>query len=309
MWRCRAIAFSILTALLFRGQTAVVLAVTATVLLKGGFLFHPNYFYNDVRQNDRYVGALRSYEGSIMEKSRKAQVDLGVGYPRIVAGKKYAFPYSPVFYLPFTQLPPDRDLVVRAIKHVALFSTAVEVALAFVLARMLSSIRGHGRGLVHVRVPHPHQPDAVRDVVDARGSCPRSARGGRRGPCPGKTEGSEGLGSALRRDPGDVPDLRVEPVQHQRVPPHSGPARGRGPLARGRPVAGRGHGRGLRPVWRFHADLRAGDPARDRLGIRPGGPAHPRPTARRPAPSSAPSPASSCSPATVSRSSPSPVSS
>ncbi len=132
-----AIGFSILAALLFRGQTAVVLAVTATVLLKGGFLFHPNYFYNDVRQNDRYVGALRSYEGSIMERSRKAQVDLGVGYPRIVAGKKYAFPYSPVFYLPFTKLPPDRDLVVRAIKHVALFSTVVEVALAFVLARLL----------------------------------------------------------------------------------------------------------------------------------------------------------------------------
>ena len=131
------VAFSILAALVFRGRTGVVLAVTATVLLKGGFLFHPDYFYNDVRQNDRYVGALRSYEGSIMERSRKAQVDLGVGYPRIVAGKKYAFPYSPVFYLPFTTLPPDRDIVVRAIKHVALLSTVVEVALAFVLARML----------------------------------------------------------------------------------------------------------------------------------------------------------------------------
>ncbi len=102
-----------------------------------GFLFHPDYFYNDVRQNDRYVGALRSYEGSIMERSRKAQVDLGVGYPRIVAGKRYAFPYSPVFYLPFTRLPPDRDIVVRAIKHVALLATVLEVALAFVLARML----------------------------------------------------------------------------------------------------------------------------------------------------------------------------
>lgn len=132
-----AVVFSSLSAFLFRGRVAVVLAVTATVLLKGGFLFHPNFFYNDVRQNDRYVGALRTYEGSIMERSRKAQVDLGVGYPRIVAGRKYAFPYSPIFYLPFTSLPPERDLVVRAIKHVALFSTVVEVALAFVLARLL----------------------------------------------------------------------------------------------------------------------------------------------------------------------------
>ena len=132
-----AVVFSFLAASLFRGRTTVVLAVTATVLLKGAFLFHPSYFYNDVRQNDRYVSALRSYEGSIMERSRKAQVDLGVGYPRIVAGTKYAFPYSPVFYLPFTLLPADRDVIVRAIKHVALFATVVEVALAFVLARLL----------------------------------------------------------------------------------------------------------------------------------------------------------------------------
>mgnify|MGYP003381965020 CR=1 FL=1 len=131
------IAFSIFAALIFRGQTTAVLAITATLLVKGIFLFHPSYFYNDVRQNDRYVGALRRYEGSLMERSRQAQVDLGVGYPRIVAGKKYAFPYSPVFYLPFTALPPDRDIVVRAIKHVALFTTAAEVALAFVLARLL----------------------------------------------------------------------------------------------------------------------------------------------------------------------------
>ncbi len=132
-----SVAFSILAALIFRGRTAAVLAITATVLVKGAFLFHPNYFYNDVRQNDRYVGALRSYEGSVMERSRQAQVNLGVGYPRIVAGRKYAFPYSPVFYLPFTALPPDRDIVVRAIKHVALFAAAAEVALAFVLARLL----------------------------------------------------------------------------------------------------------------------------------------------------------------------------
>ena len=126
-----------LTAVAFRGRPDLVLAVIATLALKGGFLFHPNYFYNDVRQNDRYVGALKSYEGSLMERSRRAQVDLGVGYPRIVAGKKYAFPYSPIFYVPFTSVPSDRDLVVRAIKQVALFTTAVEVVIAFVLARAL----------------------------------------------------------------------------------------------------------------------------------------------------------------------------
>ena len=132
-----AIAFSALAALFFRGQTAVVLAVTATVLLKGGFLFHPSFFYNDVRQNDRFVGALRTYEGGLLERSTRAQIDLGVGYPRIIGGKKYAFPYSPVFYLPFTALPPDRDVVIRALKAVAIAGAALEVALAALLARRL----------------------------------------------------------------------------------------------------------------------------------------------------------------------------
>jgi len=168
-----SVAFSILAALIFRGRTAAVLAITATVLVKGAFLFHPNYFYNDVRQNDRYVGALRSYEGSVMERSRQAQVNLGVGYPRIVAGRKYAFPYSPVFYLPFTALPPDRDIVVRAIKHVALFAAAAE--------------------------------------VDARGARARPPGRGSGRVSPRKAERSEGHRTAVRGDPRHVCDLRLEP--------------------------------------------------------------------------------------------------
>jgi len=129
------ILISLAAALLFRGHPTVLLAITVTVLLKGGFLFHPSYFYNDVRQNDRFVGAIRSYEGGLLERSTRAQIDLGVGYPRIIGGEKYAFPYSPLFFWPFTALPPDRDIVVRALKHVAVMGAALEVALAFVLAR------------------------------------------------------------------------------------------------------------------------------------------------------------------------------
>jgi len=132
-----AVALSLLTARVSRGQGGLVLAVAATVLLKGGFLFHPSYFYNDVRQNDRFVGAIKSYEGGLLERSTQAQIDLGVGYPRIIAGKKYAFPYSPLFFWPFTALPSDRDIVVRALKQVAVVGAALEVILAFLLARKL----------------------------------------------------------------------------------------------------------------------------------------------------------------------------
>jgi hypothetical protein len=133
-----AVVLSLLAALAFRGQAMVVLAVTMTVFLKGGFLFHPNFFYNDVRQNDRFVGALKSYPGGLLERSTRAQIDLGVGYPRIIGGKKYAFPYSPVFYWPFTALPADRDIVIRALKHVAIVGAALEVALVFLLTRTLA---------------------------------------------------------------------------------------------------------------------------------------------------------------------------
>ncbi len=136
------VLLSLLAALVFRGQTAVVLAVTATVLLKGGFIFHPNFFYNDVRQNERYVGALRTYEGGLLERSTQAQIDLGVGYPRIIGGKKYAFPYSPIFYWPFTNLPPDRDTITRAFKHTALFGAVLEVALAVMLAQKILPAAG-----------------------------------------------------------------------------------------------------------------------------------------------------------------------
>ncbi len=132
------IIFSMIAGLVFRGQTAVILAIAATVLLKGGFLFHPNFFYNDVRQNDRLVGALRTYEGGLLERSIRAQVDLGVGYPRIIGGKKYAFPYSPVFYWPFTHLPADRDIIIRALKHTGLLGATLEVALAAMLASRLA---------------------------------------------------------------------------------------------------------------------------------------------------------------------------
>jgi hypothetical protein len=133
-----AVALGLVAARVLRGHTVAVVAVIAAVLLKGGFQFHPDYFYNDVRQNDRFVGAIKSYPGGLLERATQAQIDLGVGYPRIIGGKKYAFPYSPLFYWPFTQLPSDRDIVVRAMKHVAILGAALEVALAFLLAKRVS---------------------------------------------------------------------------------------------------------------------------------------------------------------------------
>jgi hypothetical protein len=112
----------------------VALAFLLSYLLKGVTLFHPSYFYNDVRNNRRYVEALRDDPGSLAERSHAAQVRIGVAYPRIVAGQKYAFPYSPVFFLPFGLLPHDHTVVDEGLKHASVACSALEVLLVFLLA-------------------------------------------------------------------------------------------------------------------------------------------------------------------------------
>ena len=119
------------------GGHALVWLFLAGYLLKGAVLFHPAYFYNDTRNNLRYVLALRDGTGSLAERNHSAQVQVGVAYPRVVAGRRYAFPYAPVFFLPFGLLPEDR--IVEAIKQVALFCAAAEMVLVFALARLLAA--------------------------------------------------------------------------------------------------------------------------------------------------------------------------
>jgi hypothetical protein len=136
-----AVAAALLARRWERGRS-LPLIFLAGYLLKGAALFHPSYFYNDVRNNLRYVLALRDGPGTLAERNRAAQVQVGVAYPRVVAGRKYAFPYAPVFFLPFGALPEER--VVEAIKHVALFCAAAEAVAVFALARL---VNGSGTAL------------------------------------------------------------------------------------------------------------------------------------------------------------------
>ncbi len=124
-----------------RGRLILV-AFWLSYLLKAGALFHPSYFYNDVRNNFRYTAALRDDGQSLVERNHAAQVAVGVAYPRMVAGRKYAFPYSPVFFLPFTALPDAA--IVPAIKHVAVAAGAAEVVIAFLMAGI---VFGPGAGV------------------------------------------------------------------------------------------------------------------------------------------------------------------
>ena len=130
----------------------LALVFLAGYLLKGAALFHPSYFYNDVRNNLRYVLALREGEGPLAERNHAAQVRVGVAYPRLLAGRRYAFPYAPVFFLPFGLLPEER--IVEAMKHVALFCASAEAVAVFALARLLAGPgAGLGAAVVSVLLP------------------------------------------------------------------------------------------------------------------------------------------------------------
>jgi hypothetical protein len=66
-------------------------------------------------------------------------------YPRWVAGKVYAFPYSPIFFIPFTWLPSDLHLMEDALKLVTLAFGAVEVLAVYWLA---ATLLGPGAGVL-----------------------------------------------------------------------------------------------------------------------------------------------------------------
>jgi hypothetical protein len=118
------------------GLAALLLA---GYLLKGAGVFHPGLHAPDVLTHNRYVAAFRASSGSLTERGIAAQRIAGVAYLRFVAGEHYAFPYSPLYYLPFTLLPEDR--VVGAMKHVALFAAVAETALVYLLASALLDAR------------------------------------------------------------------------------------------------------------------------------------------------------------------------
>jgi hypothetical protein len=133
-----AVAGLVSTALLAVGfRRSVPLLFLLGYMLKGAALFHPSYFYPDVRLHRRHLEAFAAASGGILERGVAAQKVAETAYPRIIAGRKYAFPYSPVFYLPFTLVDRDARGIEAAMKHVGLVFAALELPLVFLLARAL----------------------------------------------------------------------------------------------------------------------------------------------------------------------------
>jgi hypothetical protein len=120
-----------------RASKWIALLFLLGFLLKGMGIFHPSYFYPDVRNHRRYVYAFAQAKGSITERGVEAQMQVRTAYPRWVAGRAYAFPYSPLFFIPFTWFTTDHHLAEDALKYAALAAAATEVVAVYVLASLI----------------------------------------------------------------------------------------------------------------------------------------------------------------------------
>jgi hypothetical protein len=108
---------------------AAALAVVALVALD-----HPFFHYPDVDTHARFVRAIRQ-DGMLLLDPTPYQLRSGA-WTREVAGRRIAFPYSPVFHALAAPLAALSDEV-RAVKAVAVFSVGLTVLLVHVLARAL----------------------------------------------------------------------------------------------------------------------------------------------------------------------------
>lgn len=129
-------------ALLLRRQPAgrwALACLTLAYLLKGGGVFHPHFFYPDIQVHRRFVYELRGATGTLTERGREAQRKLHQAY-RVVGGERgYNFPYSPLFYAPFTRVRwAGPESVDDAMRHVGLVAAASEVLLVFWIGSMLA---------------------------------------------------------------------------------------------------------------------------------------------------------------------------
>jgi hypothetical protein len=109
---------------------AAALAVIALVALQ-----HPFFHYPDVDTHARFLRAVRQ-DGTLLLDPSPYQLRSGA-WTREVAGRRIAFPYSPVFHVAATPLAVLWDDV-RAVKALGVLAAATTVLLVHVLARALS---------------------------------------------------------------------------------------------------------------------------------------------------------------------------
>ena len=126
------------------GGRLVTALFVASFLIKGAGLFHPLSYYPDYPNSRRFALATAAASGGLVERGRAAQMELNVAYPRVVAGKAYAFPYSPLYYMPFAVFG-SAERIEAAFRYAGLLLAALEVIGVFWLGSLVGGRDGGGR--------------------------------------------------------------------------------------------------------------------------------------------------------------------
>jgi hypothetical protein len=137
------VALSIGAALFLRRRPSGAWTIpifVAGYLIKGYGLFHPTTFYPDVENARDYVEHFPETSGSLAERGIQTQIRTNVGYPREVGGKAYAFPYSPLYFLPFG-LARTPGGIEDAVRHTGLAASSLELLPVFWLASTIFTPR------------------------------------------------------------------------------------------------------------------------------------------------------------------------
>jgi hypothetical protein len=110
----------------------------AAFLLRAAAVNHPAFYYPDLRTHARLVEFIAEGGFDFFVQPSKYIAAHGVWLTE-AHGKRYAFPYSPAFHLPFLLLPFDYDARVTAMKLLAAALSVVPIVLLWALARRLGA--------------------------------------------------------------------------------------------------------------------------------------------------------------------------
>ena len=141
--RISAMVLSVMAAVVLRRLPAgrwVIPIFVLGYLLRASALFYPTTFYPDVANARDYVEVFRETSGSLAERGVETQTLTNVGYPRNVGGKNYAFPYSPLYFLPFGAFSTP-GAIEDAVRHVGVAAASLAVLPLFWLGLTILGAR------------------------------------------------------------------------------------------------------------------------------------------------------------------------
>jgi hypothetical protein len=150
-------------------RTVVTLGLVA-FLMRAGALNHPDFYYPDLRSHVQLVQVVRNAGLDFLRSPSTYILRHGV-WSREIAGRRYAFPYTPAFHVPFALTRLGYDDLITAVKLAdAAWSVVPIVALASLASTLGASplgvalllfvpIYGHHLSVVYLAAVFGHAVD------------------------------------------------------------------------------------------------------------------------------------------------------